>query len=80
MTNLVKIGNSHGVRIPKLIIEQARLNHGKLHLTVVDEGLLITPEIRPRANWTAQVEKLDAQAQDEPCLDAHLTNGELLEW
>jgi antitoxin MazE len=80
MTNLVKIGNSHGVRIPKLIIEQARLNHGKLHLKVVDEGLLITPEIRPRANWTAQVEKLDAQAQDEPCLDAHLTNGELLEW
>lgn len=54
MTHLIQIGNSQGIRIPKTIIQQARLMDAELMLTVVPEGLLITPVRRqqyPRAGW-----------------------------
>ena len=44
MTHLVKIGNSHGIRIPKPLIEQACLDGRELKLQLVDNGLLISPE------------------------------------
>jgi antitoxin MazE len=80
MAHLVRIGNSFGIRIPKVIIEQARLHDGKLSLKVVDGGLLITPEIRPRANWSAQVQALGMEERNKQWLDAHLTNDEAIEW
>lgn len=52
MSHIIPIGNSHGIRIPKTIIQQAGLLGAELSLTVVPEGLLITPiQNRPRAGW-----------------------------
>ena len=34
MASLIKIGNSQGVRIPKLLIEQAQLENRELSLEV----------------------------------------------
>lgn len=44
MTHLVKIGNSHGVRIPKPLIEQAQLESKDLQLQIAEGGLLITSQ------------------------------------
>ena len=55
MAELIQIGNSKGVRIPKVLIEQAGLE-GTLELRVVEGGLLISPLRRPRQGWDKAVE------------------------
>ena len=52
MAELVRIGNSKGIRIPKIIIDQARLKEKKLEFKIVDEGLLICPvSKKTRVGW-----------------------------
>ncbi len=51
MTQIIKIGNSQGIRIPKPIIELTNLEGQELEFTVLNDGLLITPEKKPRAGW-----------------------------
>ena len=49
-TELIRIGNSRGVRIPKTLIEQCGLGE-KVDLRVENECLVISPERRPREDW-----------------------------
>ena len=49
---LITIGNSKGIRIPKAIIKQAQLEDVELDFEVKDEGLLISPiKKHPRQHW-----------------------------
>ena len=84
MAYLVKIGNSQGVRIPKPLIEQARLQGKELELQVVGNGLLITPCDTARAGWRDAIEEIIAANGNEPLdhewLDATLTSDEELGW
>jgi antitoxin MazE len=67
MAELIRIGNSKGVRIPKALIEQAGLEGGELELKVVRGGLLIRPLKRPRQGWREAVDAAleRCQAEDE---------------
>ena len=47
---IVAIGNSKGVRIPKGMREQAGLE-GEVTLTVADGALIIRPKRGPRNDW-----------------------------
>jgi antitoxin MazE len=49
-TNLIQIGNSKGIRIPKSFIEQYQLN-GEIELIPSRSGLLITSSLKPRVGW-----------------------------
>ena len=51
MAHIIKIGNSQGIRIPKPIIELTNLEGQELEFTVLNEGLLITTEKKPRTGW-----------------------------
>lgn len=51
---IVRIGNSHGVRIPKALREQARLT-GTVTLTVTSGALVIRPKRKPREGWEKQL-------------------------
>jgi antitoxin MazE len=51
-TRIVRIGNSHGIRIPKPLLEQTRLQ-GEVEISVEDGALVIRPARRPRAGWAA---------------------------
>ena len=62
-TNLIQIGNSKGIRIPKSLIEQYQLN-GKIELIPSKSGLLITPSLKPRDGWE-DVFKNDAPEQKD---------------
>jgi len=48
--DLVKIGNSQGIRLPKAIIEQAQLTD-KLDLEVSEGAIVIRSAKRPREAW-----------------------------
>lgn len=52
-TNLIKIGNSQGIRIPKTIIKQCGLKE-EVILEVVDGEIIIRPANQPRKNWENQ--------------------------
>jgi antitoxin MazE len=49
-TRLVRIGNSQGVRIPKLLIEQSGLR-GDLEMEAGRGVLVIRTACKPRAGW-----------------------------
>lgn len=43
---IVRIGNSQGVRIPRTLLDSAGL-HGDVDMSVVEDGILISPVIEP---------------------------------
>ena len=84
MTTLIKIGNSHGVRIPKAIIEQTQLKDKKLVFKISDDGLLIQPLQKARQGWKKEFDKIlktkETESIDQEWLDAPLTDNEDWEW
>jgi antitoxin MazE len=57
MAQLIKIGNSQGVKIPKALIAQAKLADTELTMKVVAEGLLLVPTKRVREGWAEAVDQ-----------------------
>jgi antitoxin MazE len=49
-TELVRIGNSRGVRIPKPFIEQCGLGE-TVELRIANDCLIISPGRQPRQGW-----------------------------
>ena len=84
MTHIVKIGNSRGIRIPKPLIEQAKLEGKELDLQLVNNGLLITPKKEARDGWKDLTEQaLAANKNDDSdleWLDFPLASDDELEW
>ena len=50
-TNLVKIGNSHGIRIPKAVLQQIHLVD-EVEIEVKKDCLIIKPAVGPRTGWS----------------------------
>ena len=61
MAQIIKIGNSQGIRIPKPIVKIANLENQKLDFIVLNEGLLITPEKKSRIGWQIEKEKIKSK-------------------
>lgn len=76
---LVRIGNSRGVRIPKIMIEEAGLE-GELRLRVTPEGILIEPALQPRTGWAEAAEALHERGEDELLNDVVPTRFDESEW
>lgn len=67
-TELVSIGNSRGIRIPKPIIEQC--GFGKtVELHVEKDRLIVTPDHRPRKGWAAAFRAAGPADYDAVLLD-----------
>ena len=79
-TRLVKIGNSQGLRIPKLVLDQLNLS-SDVELEVQDDHLIVRPSTHPRADWAQQFRQMAAHGDDQ-LLDADtiLTEWEASEW
>jgi antitoxin MazE len=84
MTTLIRIGNSQGIRIPKAVIEQARLEDKQLEFKIVDDGLLIQPVKKNREGWKEQFDNAlksqESSEADQEWLDAPLVDEEAWEW
>ena len=51
---VVRIGNSHGVRLPKAALQQARHSpRQRVRLEVVEDTIVIHPERKARQGWIA---------------------------
>ena len=70
--SLVQIGNSWGIRIPKVLLEQCKFKKG-VNVTVVDGNLLLSPITAPRDGWADAFKKMAKTGDDQ------LLNPELIE-
>lgn len=80
-TNIVRIGNSKGIRLPKAILEQCRLKD-TVELEVEDNRLIIRSVHAPRNGWDKAFAEM-AEKGDDVLLDkdARLaTDWDKTEW
>jgi antitoxin MazE len=67
-TELIRIGNSRGVRIPKPIIEQCGLGD-TVDLRVEQDRLVISARRKPREGWREAFRTAGTARNDELLLD-----------
>ena len=68
-TQIIQIGNSQGIRIPKVLLEESRIS-GDVDLELHADGILIRNAQVPRAGWD---DAFKAMAENE---DDELTGGD----
>lgn len=78
-TQVVKIGNSRGVRIPKPFIDQTRLGN-EVEIAVQRGTIVIRPLSRPRNNWAEQFRAMAEQGDDQLLDKPMPTKWDRSEW
>jgi antitoxin MazE len=68
-TRIVKIGNSQGIRIPKLLLERSNLAE-EVELEAQDDRIIIRSTRQPRQDWQRAFRAL-AERGDDKLLDRH---------
>ena len=77
--NVVQIGNSRGLRIPKPILEQCGIGDA-VDLTVEEGHLVVRPLRRPREGWAEAARAMAAQGDDALLDPAPPTAFDKSEW
>ena len=80
---IIKIGNSQGIRIPKLFLEQTNLGD-EVELEAQDDQIIIRPVTYPRQGWgeafRAMAERGDDQLLDDDLIGQPRWDQEEWEW
>lgn len=69
-TRIVKIGNSQGIRIPKLLLERSNLAE-EVELEAEDNRIIISSTKQPRHDWERAFREM-AERGDDSLLDEDL--------
>lgn len=67
-TQIIQIGNSQGIRIPKTLLDLVHLPK-EVELEAVDNHIIIKPSQKPRASWDKKFRSM-AEHNDDKLLDA----------
>ena len=78
-TQIIQIGNSQGIRIPKVLLEESRIT-GEVNLELHADGILIRNAQKPRACWDEAFKSMAENEDDELADDASVTKFEKKEW
>ena len=62
-TRIVQIGNSRGIRLPKVLLEKAQLTDD-VELEAEPGRIVIRRGSRPRAGWAAAAQKMRERDED----------------
>jgi antitoxin MazE len=63
LVNIIPIGNSRGIRLPKAMLQQLKLGK-QAELKLEDDRLVIQPLHRPREGWAEAFKALGAKTAD----------------
>lgn len=78
-TQIIQIGNSQGIRIPKVLLEDSRIT-GEVDLELHPDGILIRNAQKPRSGWDDAF-KLMAENEDDEMIDGETSTAfEKKEW
>ena len=61
---IIQIGNSQGIRIPKVLLEESRIS-GDVDLELHPDGILIRKAQRPRDGWEDAFKMISDNDEDE---------------
>jgi antitoxin MazE len=78
-TRIVKIGNSQGVRIPKLLLEQSGI-HAEVEIEVEGDHLTIRTASRLRTGWDEAFAAMAKQSDDVLLDEVEPTDWDQTEW
>ncbi|PKO13781.1 MAG: AbrB/MazE/SpoVT family DNA-binding domain-containing protein [Chloroflexi bacterium HGW-Chloroflexi-10] len=78
-SKIIKIGNSHGIRIPRVLLEQAGLTD-EVEMKVEGNKLIIHSSHLPRQGWEAQFAAMAKNGDDQLMDEAIPTQWEEDEW
>jgi antitoxin MazE len=77
--NVVRIGNSRGVRLPKAVIRQCGFADA-VELTVKGRAVILAAAHAPRAGWDAAFADMARRGDDRPVLDTGAMEWDEKEW
>jgi antitoxin MazE len=78
--NIVSIGTSKGIRIPKALLKQFNFKNS-VDVKILPEGLLLQANIEPRAGWAdIFANNVDENAEFLDWEEAPLTTFDEVEW
>jgi len=78
-THIIKIGNSQGIRIPKIWLEN--LGPGsEVEMVVEPNQIIIRSAHHPRHNWNEQFRAMAAQGDDHLLDEVTATDWDNEEW
>ena len=63
-SQIIQIGNSQGIRIPKVLLEDSRIA-GDVDLELHPDGILIRNAQKPRAGWDEAFKAMAEEEHDE---------------
>ena len=72
-TRIVCVGNSRGIRVPRLLREQADLRH-EVELHAEPGRLIVRAAVRPRAGWAAKARAMHEHDDDQMLDDVTATH------
>jgi antitoxin MazE len=78
-TRIVRIGNSRGIRVPKILLDQADLPE-EVELRAEPGRLVVSAAARPRAGWAAKARAMHQRGDDVPLDAGTATRFEDAEW
>ncbi len=80
--NLVSIGNSKGIRLPRSVIKECGFGD-QIEMRVREGTVVLAPARRSREDWDAAFERMAAAGDDTPLVPesmAHEWDEEEWEW
>jgi antitoxin MazE len=77
-TQIIQIGNSQGIRIPKVLLEECRLS-GDVELVIHPDGILLRNAQKPRSGWDAAFKAM-AENEDDETFEGVTTSFDKKEW
>jgi antitoxin MazE len=78
-TQIIQIGNSQGIRIPKVLLEESGIS-GEVDLELLPDGILIRNIGKPRANWNEIFRSISDMDEEELPAAQVRTEFEIKEW
>ena len=78
-TRIVQIGNSRGIRVPKVLLDQADLPDD-VELRAEPGRLVVSAATRPRAGWAAKAKAMHERGDDVLLDEATVTRFDVTEW
>ena len=78
-SRIVQIGNSRGIRLPKMLLEEAQLDD-EVELEAEPGRIVIRRGTRPRSGWAAAARKMREQNDDRRLDPVTPTRFDEKEW
>jgi antitoxin MazE len=76
---IIQIGNSQGIRIPKVLLEESGIR-GEVEIELCSDGILIRNVQKPRSDWEARFRQHIDQEDDHTVPVENSTAFEVHEW